>query len=118
MQFSSITIASVVASIAAAGPINPFPLANGFPNPLNTSALQQVFKLAGGTIPNGPSPTNISAAGIKTLQLIAANELFEVAYFTQLLANITNNVTQYSDGDKTFIKDSLTAIINVSLMKC
>lgn len=64
-----------------------------------------------------PPPANISKAGITNLQLIAFNELFEVAFFKQLLSNITNEVEGFflsEDDDRDFIVDSLTTILAVS----
>ncbi|KAH7410629.1 late sexual development protein [Cadophora sp. MPI-SDFR-AT-0126] len=96
MHFSRVVLTSAAASIAAAAPFS-FPLANGFPN-LNATALQQVFKVAGGTLPNGPAPSSLKAGGVQALQLVAANELFEVAYFTELVHNITTGVSGYKCG--------------------
>ena len=109
MLFSTIVVASSVAGLAAAAPFS-FPLPNGFPNP-NATALKQVYKLAGGTLPNGALPSSLSAAGTQTLQLIAANEIFEVAFFTELIANITNKVPGYECAP--WVLDSLTAVVNV-----
>lgn len=112
MHFSKIAFFSAVASLAAAAPFS-FPLPNGFPN-LNATAMQEVFKLAGGTLPNGALPSSLKAGGIQALQLIAANEIFEVAYFTELLANVTNDVPGYSVENKDYVVRTLTAVVNVS----
>ena len=48
-----------------------------------------------------------------TFQAIAFGEIFEVAYFTSLLNNITNNVGGYQLGngeDRTIVINALTAI--------
>lgn len=110
MQFSRIALASTAATLAAAAPFS-YPLPNGFPN-LNATAMQEVFKLAGGTLPNGALPSSLKAAGVQALQLIAANELFETAYFTELISNITNKVPGYACGKKAL--PSLIAVQNVS----
>lgn len=115
MRFINFVLSSAVTSVATAAPFT-YPLANGFPN-LNATALQQVYKLAGGTLPNGALPSKLLPAGVQTLQLIAANELFETAYFTELLANITTGVSGYEDGNTQAVKDALTAIINVSNLR-
>ncbi|KAL2069402.1 hypothetical protein VTL71DRAFT_14081 [Oculimacula yallundae] len=107
MHFSRVVLASTAASVAAAAPFS-FPLANGFPN-LNATAMQEVFKLAGGTLPNGALPSSLKAPGIQALQLIAANELFEVAYFSELVHNITTGVPGYKCGQKAL--DSLQAVV-------
>jgi len=92
-----------------------FPLANGFPNIQNpSSALTQIEEQAHGTLPNGPPPPAAPAADdLTSLRLIAFNELWEVAFFTELLANVTNNVPgyQFQDGaQRQTIINALTAI--------
>ena len=108
MRLSTVIIC---ASTAAAAPFS-YPLPNGFPN-LNATALAEVFKLAGGPIPNGPLPTSLKAGGTQALQLIAANEEFEVAYFSELLSNVTNDVPGYDVKDKDYVVKTLTAVLNV-----
>lgn len=84
-----------IAGLASAAPYQPFPLANGFPNP-SPASLSAIEKAAGGTLPNGPTPPNPhSAAAALDLQVIAFNEIFEVAYFTELLHNVTTGVPGY-----------------------
>lgn len=113
MRFSIAAVAASAASLAAAAPFS-FPLADGFPN-LNSTALAEVYKLAGGTLPNGALPSNLTASATQTLQLIAANEIFEVAYFTELLSNVTNKVSGYDDiDDYDYVVRTLTAVVNVS----
>lgn len=91
MKFTAISAALVGSAVAA--PFS-FPLSNGFPNP-STEAVTLIQVQAGGTLPNTALPKNVSADVITALELIAANELFEVAYFTELYNNITNNVKGY-----------------------
>lgn len=93
-----------------------FPLANGFPNP-SQSAISKIESLAGGTLPNGAAPSSPGSAGILDFQVIATNELFEVAYFTELLYNVTNGVEGYGTGSlsKSYVEKSLMAIKNVSM---
>lgn len=110
MRFSTIVATSTALQLAAAAPFS-FPLANGFPN-LNATEVQAVYKLAGGTLPNGALPKTLKADAIQALQIIAANELFETAFFTELLSNITSGVSGYEDGNTDYIKDTLTAVIN------
>ena len=115
---SSIILAlAIPAAHVAATPFK-FPTSDGFPNP-SPAQLAMIQKEAGGTLPNGPLPTSLKSAGVTTLQLLALNELFEVAYFTELLANVTNDVHGYGHKaiapfDKKYIVDSLTAVVNVS----
>jgi len=106
------TLLLATASLAAAAPFS-YPLENGFPN-LNATALEQVYKQAGGTLPNGALPNTLTPNGVQALQLIAANELLEVAYFSQLLQNITSKVHGYHDGHHEYIIDTLTSIVAVS----
>ncbi|KAM3498522.1 hypothetical protein MY10362_008161 [Beauveria mimosiformis] len=67
---------------------------DGFPEP---SAQQQIAiaKAAGGLLPNVKLPTKLGPGSTTTFQLIAFNELFEVAFFNSLLKNITNHVEGY-----------------------
>lgn len=112
MHFSRAIVISAAVSLTAAAPFS-FPLANGFPK-LNATAMAAVYKLAGGTLPNGALPTTLKDSGAQTLQLIAANEIFEVAYFSELLANVTNDVTGYDLGaDKDYVVKTLTAVVAV-----
>ncbi|KAJ9640743.1 hypothetical protein, variant [Exophiala oligosperma] len=93
-----------------------FPLQNGFPNIQNPSAaLTQIEQQAHGLLPNGPPPPSAPAADdLTSLRLIAFNEIFEVAYFTELLSNVTNNVVGYQFQDANLretIIEALTAIV-------
>lgn len=70
------------------------PSADGFPKP----DAQQILKIqndAGGVLPNEPPPPELTDSGITNFQLIAFNEQFEVAFFSSLIENITNNVDGY-----------------------
>ncbi|KAF2216940.1 hypothetical protein CERZMDRAFT_108824 [Cercospora zeae-maydis SCOH1-5] len=90
-----------------------FPLANGFPNiDVPSDALNQIQLQAHGTLPNTPLPSSLSDAGATTFQAIAFNELFEVAFFSSLLQNLTSGAfslgpSQYA---KSFIVDAITAV--------
>lgn len=86
-----------------------FPLANGFPN-LTDAALKQVEIVAQGTLPNGGLPSNVSASGLTSFRVIAFNEIFEVAFFTSLIQNITNNVPGYQLKDNDFRDFTLRAL--------
>lgn len=72
---------------------------DGFPNP-NPEQLKRIEHQARGMLPNGPLPSKISQEGILSLKWIAFNEIFEAAYFTELLRNVTNNVPGYRIEDK------------------
>jgi hypothetical protein len=92
------------------------PLQNPFPNIANPSEdLNAISAQAHGSLPNGPPPAKTpSMDSMTSLKLIAFNELFEVAYFTQLLNNITNHVDGYAIDDKDdamqFMMDALKAV--------
>jgi hypothetical protein len=122
----AISVAIAALTVTAA----PFALPNGFPQ-LSDSALQQVYEVsdrslrayqlsdvqaAGGTLPNTPLPTSLPADAVTTLQVIAYNEIFEVAFFSSLLANVTDGVDGYTDlpMDKDYIISILTAVVAVS----
>ncbi len=103
----------------AAGPagatsVFSFPLSNGFPNIPNPSTqLTQIEDQGHGTIPNQPPPSSVKSDTITSLQLIAFNEISEVAFFTELLENVTNNAPGYTfpdSGVRQFIIDALIAI--------
>jgi len=92
------------------------PLQNPFPVIANPSDdLTAISSEAHGSLPNTPPPTRTPVMDSMTsLKLIAFNELFEVAFFTQLLNNITNNVDGYQiggvAGSKTFTVNALKAV--------
>ncbi|KAH0371422.1 hypothetical protein KCU65_g1972, partial [Aureobasidium melanogenum] len=88
-------------------------LSNGFPN-LSPSALADVNIAAHGTLSNA-SAGNVSfpADSLTNFQLIAFNELFEVAFFTSLLTNITTGVPGFeipAHLNSTYIIDTLIAV--------
>lgn len=108
-----------------------FPLPNGFPNiKVPSAALTQIVRLspfihpscsltipqeqqAHGTLPNGPLSTTLLGGDATIFELIAFNELFEVAFFTSLINNITNNVAGFETGNygvKNFVLQSLLAV--------
>ncbi|KNG85620.1 sexual development protein (LsdA) [Aspergillus nomiae NRRL 13137] len=89
------------------------PLPDGMPNP-SEQQLKKIQLRAHGTLPNTPLPSKISKNGIINLQLIAFNELFEVAFFNELLLNITKNVPGYqipNPKKRDFIIGALVAIL-------
>ncbi|KAF2194599.1 hypothetical protein K469DRAFT_546323 [Zopfia rhizophila CBS 207.26] len=88
-----------------------FPLANGFPNP-SADQIKQIQKQAFGTLPNGAPPASISTDGLTNLKLLALNELFEVAFFTELVYNVTNKLPGYDLGyGHEYVLDELNAIV-------
>lgn len=71
-----------------------FPLDDGFPNPDKNGVLQ-IEKEAFGTLSNAPGADTISPEGLTNLKLLAFNELMEVAFFTELLHNLTDKAPGY-----------------------
>ena len=117
MLFTSVLPgASAIAGVTAA----PYkiPSTDGFPNP-SPAQLKLIEKLAGGTLPNGALPTSLKQNGITTLQLIATNELFEVAYFSDLLDKVVKGDAGYTPADlaplkKAYVVKTLSAVVAVS----
>ncbi|KAJ5246746.1 hypothetical protein N7468_001729 [Penicillium chermesinum] len=101
-------------SLTSGAPINTTnELPNGLPFP-SASELAVIEQNAHGTLPNGPPPPVISNKGINNLRLIAFNELFEVAYFNELITNITEGKDGYrftDSGDRDDALRSLKAIL-------
>ena len=88
---------STVSSTSAGQTAFTFPLTelpSGFPT-VDNSTLRGIEQRAHGTLPNGALPTTLSDTSVTVLQLIAFNEIFEVAFFTNLIQNVTNNVQGY-----------------------
>ncbi|KAK5938113.1 hypothetical protein PMZ80_009702 [Knufia obscura] len=98
------------AQIKSGNPFS-FPLDNGFPT-LSDDAIKVVNVLAHGTEPNGPPPT-LQEDDLTSFQLIAFNEIFEVAFFTDLLFNVTTDVDGFTIEDlklRQTVIDALVAI--------
>ena len=89
-----------------------FPLSNGFPNiQVPSDALTAIQKQAHGTLPNGALPKKINDTTNTVLELIAFNEIFEVAYFTSLLTNITDGTFDVGKGAaKDIVVNAITAV--------
>ncbi|KAF2402085.1 late sexual development protein [Trichodelitschia bisporula] len=90
-----------------------FPLSDGFPNP-SPQQIEVIEIQAHGSLPNGAPPPTISNEGIINLQLIAFNELFEAAFFADLIFNITNHVPGFDipdPGYRTLVIETLTAAL-------
>ena len=88
-------VAAALASSTAAE-VFKFPLPNGFPNIQPGPVLTAIEYQAGGPLPAaGTSDSELGAdtklpkEAAQALQGLAFNELFEVAFFTQLLQNVT-----------------------------
>jgi len=93
-----------------------FPTSDGFPNIQNPSdALTAIEIAAHGLLPNPPPPlTPPKEDDLLSLRVIAAQEIFEVAFFTELLYNVTSKVSGYEyqdQGEQQNLIDALTAIV-------
>ncbi|CZT44628.1 related to sexual development protein (LsdA) [Rhynchosporium secalis] len=79
-----------------------------------SAATADIQKQAHGSQPDGPPPPNINPNTLTSLRLIAFNELFEVAFFSSLLSNISTNTSGYtfsSSSSRDTAVASLTAIL-------
>ena len=114
MLNNPVKLVGLAAGLATAAPFS-FPLQNGFPTPSNDS-VSQIAIAAGGTLSNGPPPPKIDPDTLNSFRLIAFNEIFEVAFFTELISNITQGVPGYEipPDALTFTVDSLLAVQTVS----
>lgn len=103
MHFSTLFASAGLISSAFAGLVPRsyrVPSSNGFPNP-DQEQLNAINLQAGGKLPGAPLPTSLGDGSTVAFQLIAFNELFETAYFSSLLYNVTKGVENYQvDGDK------------------
>ncbi|KAH6659180.1 late sexual development protein [Truncatella angustata] len=70
------------------------PSNDGFPAP-DDQQLLLIETQAGGVLSDEAPPPKLSEGAIANFQLIAFNEQFEVAFFSSLIENITNNVEGY-----------------------
>jgi hypothetical protein len=94
------------------GGFSPY-LDDGFPDP-SPDQISQIQDRAHGTLPNTPLPSKLSTEGVTNFKLIAFNEIFEVAFFHELVQNITNNVEGYQFGDdKDQVLENLNTILAV-----
>ena len=119
MRASSIIALSAVVVGVAAAPFQ-FPLADGFPT-LSNASLENVTIQAKGSVPTAKLPKYVKPAGVVALQLFGYNEVMEVAFFAQLLANVTNNVPGYEASSlvpltRDYVIDMLNAIVNVRIL--
>lgn len=91
-----------------------FPLSNGFPNiSVPSDELLEIYSRAQGTLPNGALPSEIADDTALTLQLVAFNEFFEVAFFTSLLANITNGQPGFDVASGSALEIVVNALVAV-----
>lgn len=86
---------------------------NGFPNP-NPDQLNEIAKIGGGLIPNVELPKELGDGSTTAFQLITFNELFETAYFSSLINNITTNTPGYEAENKDELLKIFKAVLAVS----
>lgn len=84
----------------------------GFPSP-SQQQLEAIEVQASGKLSNAPPPSKLAQSSLTALQLVAFNELFEVAFFTSLLNNITNNVPGYESKNKDALVKAISAVVAV-----
>jgi hypothetical protein len=123
MRASAITLLGLTA-LATASPVrrssnnnvvDEFKNVDGFPAP-NAQQLLNIEQRAHGTLSNGSAPANVSDDTILSLQVIAAEEQFEAAYFQELLANVTSGATGFYIENweaRELAINALTAIVAV-----
>lgn len=106
------------APAAQSGPQVPYaiPTDDGFPTP-NPDQLKVIQQIADGTLSNAPPPAKINESSFPVFQLIAFNEQFEVAFFSSLLYNVTNDVPGFTlpnPKKKDELVDILETVLAVS----
>lgn len=128
MRPNTITLALCsLAALSAAAPVerrsnnnnvnDEFQSIDGFPAPNNQQILN-IEQRAHGTLSNGTPPASVDPDTIISLQVIAAEEQFEAAFFQQLLTNITNNEPGFvikNSNARTLGLNALSAIVAVSV---
>lgn len=113
---SLIALAGVASALPAIPRSYNIPAGDGFPNP-SPEQLTAIQQKAGGQLSNAPPPPKLAPSSLTAFQLIAFNENFEVAFFSSLIDNITNNVPGFelSDSKK---KDDLLSILETVKAVC
>lgn len=92
---------------------------DGFPTP-NAQQLRTISQDADGSLSNAPPPATLSDSTLQSLQAIAFNEIFEAAYFSDLLKNVTTEVHGYESWQnygKAELEKVLKVVIAVSLFE-
>lgn len=92
-------------------------LPDGLPTP-SAEQLRDIERRAHGTLPGLRLPATISAPGVANLQLMTFGAFQDVAFFNELIRNVTQNVTGYVLGDgveREYTLRSLEPILAVSL---
>lgn len=96
MHFSQIISTAAITGLATALPAGfSAPTDDGYPSP-SASQLAAIEVIADGQLSNAPPPPKIASSSLTAFQLIAFNENFEVAFFSSLIDNITNEEHGYN----------------------
>ncbi|KAH7413050.1 putative sexual development protein [Cadophora sp. MPI-SDFR-AT-0126] len=108
---ASLLSLSYIVTAASAAPFKfaDNPLGNSFPNP-NQQQTLDIQTQAHGSLPNGAPPATINPNTLTSLRLIAFNELFEVAFFSSLLNNMTTNATGFEFQSSSARDTALAAV--------
>ncbi|KAI1266892.1 hypothetical protein F5Y18DRAFT_380835 [Xylariaceae sp. FL1019] len=99
---------------AVAYPAQPGSFPSGFPTP-NAQQVLAIEHQALGKLSNANPPPKLSQAGVTNFQLILFNENTEVAFFSELIANITNNVPGYDYISENRSKAEIVEILKTVL---
>ncbi|KAI0804311.1 sexual development protein [Xylaria sp. FL0064] len=83
---------------------------DGFPEP-DAQQLLSIEQQADGLLSNLPPPLTLSQAGITNFQLIAFNENLEVAFFDEIISNITNHVPGFASNSSSYSESALLEIL-------
>ncbi|KUL81437.1 hypothetical protein ZTR_09541 [Talaromyces verruculosus] len=81
----------------------------------SSGPLKSIEQEAHGSLFNASLPLSVSNDSLTDLQLIAFNELFEVAFFEQLLFNLTNHVDGFelnTSPSGSFVTDTILTVQN------
>ncbi|KAH8879437.1 hypothetical protein GQ53DRAFT_671994 [Thozetella sp. PMI_491] len=87
---------------------------DGYPTP-SPSQLAGISQRADGTLPNAGAPPALSEGSVPLFQAIALVEEFEVALFSSILQNITNNVpgfTEFNLLDRDAVVNILDTVVD------
>ncbi|USP80341.1 late sexual development protein [Curvularia clavata] len=104
MRYQISYLAFIATNLAYAAP-------TGKRDSSSDQALLNLEREGQGILPNGPPPPTISPDGATNLKLIAFNELFEVAFFTELVANLTAKIPGYDLADEhDYVLDAVKVI--------
>lgn len=110
----------VLAGVTIAAPTIPrsynIPSSDGFPNP-SPEQLATIQQEAGGQLPNAPPPPTLASSSLTAFQLITFNENFEVAFFSSLIDNVTNNAPGFKLDDEKKKADLLSILEAVKAVR-